>query len=357
MTSGAGLGEPRAEEVRVMTFLDRQRFEGRTMQEMLKVSWEGEIYGVGMMEELAKRYPEHADHATACATMEWFNVHRCEEFGHEVGVYVTLEQAEKLGREGAELVRRHSFKSAAKLTAAETPAADKMYEELAKLAENPELKAFAGHLDDHENALRDWLKSELDGKSDGAEKVFAYLERYGITRKDAVIPREEREDYGGDKQQLVLAFFDTEDAADQAAKALRDWEKATEYMKVDAVGVLVKGDDGKVKEHKLGKRAGKRGMGIGVALGLIAAIPSGGLSLVGGVLGGAAGGGVIGQFFHKGLKMTDEDTARIGRELDAGHAAVGVLTWDFETEAVSQKLTGLGGTPETHEVAKPGSTD
>jgi hypothetical protein len=32
-------------------------------------------------------------------------------------------------------------------------------------------------------------------------------------------------------------------------------------------------------------------------------------------------------------------------ELDAGHAAVGVLTWDFETEAVSDKLTELGGTP------------
>ena len=84
-------------------------------------------------------------------------------------------------------------------------------------------------LDDHENALRDWLKSELDGKSAGAEKVFAYLDRYGITRKDAVIPREDREDFGGDKQLLVLAFFDTEDAADRAAKAMRDWEKATEY--------------------------------------------------------------------------------------------------------------------------------
>jgi uncharacterized membrane protein len=92
-------------------------------------------------------------------------------------------------------------------------------------------------------------------------------------------------------------------------------------------------------------------MGIGVALGLIAAIPSGGLSLAGGVLGGAAGGGVTGEFFHKGLKMTDEDTARIGREMDAGHAAIGVLTWDFETESVSKKLAGLGGSPETHEVA------
>ena len=89
-------------------------------------------------------------------------------------------------------------------------------------------------------------------------------------------------------------------------------------------------------------------MGVGVALGLIAAIPTGGLSLVGGVL----GGGIIGEFFHKGLKMTDEDVARIGRELDAGHAAVGVLTWDFETEAVAEKLKDLGGTPQTHEVAK-----
>ena len=89
-----------------------------------------------------------------------------------------------------------------------------------------------------------------------------------------------------------------------------------------------------------------------MALGVVAAIPRGGLSLVGGVLGGAGGGAAIGEFFHKGLKMTDEDTARIGRELDAGHAAVGVLTWDFETESVSKKLTGLGGTPETHEVAE-----
>jgi hypothetical protein len=120
--------------------------------------------------------------------------------------------------------------------------------------------------------LRDWLKSELDGKSDGAEKIFAYL------------------------------------AADQAAKALKDWEKATEYMKVDGIGVLVNDDDGKVKEPKLGKRAGKRGMGIGVALGLVGAIPTAGYSPVGGILG--AGGTAIGQFFHKGLKMTGEDAAR-----------------------------------------------
>ena len=305
-----------------------------------------------MFEAMAEIQPEHADEATACATMEWFNIHRLEDFGHAAGVTVSLEQAEKLGCEGAKLVRTHSFEHVAKLTIEETPEADRMYEHLGKGAGTPELRAFADGLVDHENALRNWIKAELDGKSDGAEKVFAYLERNGITRKDAVTPRKVREESGGDRQQLVLAFFDTEDAADQAANALKDWEKATEYMKVDGIGVLVKDDKGKVKEHKLGKRAGKRGMGIGVALGVVAAIPTGGLSLVGGVLGGAGGGAAIGEFFHKGLKMTDEDAARIGRELDASHAAVGVLTWDFETEEVSEKLKGLGGTPETHEVAK-----
>jgi Protein of unknown function (DUF1269) len=119
----------------------------------------------------------------------------------------------------------------------------------------------------------------------------------------------------------------------------------------DAIGVLVKDRHGVIKEHKLGRRAGKRGMGIGVALGVIAAIPTGGLSLVGGALAGAAGGGVIGEFFHKGIKITNQELARIGRELDAGHAAVGVLSWDSETDAMAAKLAELGGTSQTHAVA------
>jgi hypothetical protein len=109
--------------------------------------------------------------------------------------------------------------------------------------------------------------------------------------------------------------------------------------------VLVTDKNGQVKEHKLGKRAGKKGMGIGVALGVVAAIPTGGLSLVGGAGAGVAGGGVIGEFFHKGLKMTDDDAARIGRELGAGHAGVGVLTWDFETKAVAASSRNLAERP------------
>jgi hypothetical protein len=238
-----------------------------------------------MFEAMAELYPEHADVRTACATMEWCKIHYIEPLGHEAGVHVSLEEAEKLGQEGAAFVRHASFKHVAKVTIDEIPAADALYKDLGKHPHSPELKALADDFYEHENALRDWLKSELDGKSDGGEKVFAYLERHGMSREEAVTPRKTREDLGGDTRKLVLAFFDTEDAADQAATALTNWEKATEYMQVDAIGVLVKASDGKVKEHKLGRRAGKHGMGIGVALGVVAAIPAGGLSLVGGVLG------------------------------------------------------------------------
>jgi hypothetical protein len=68
-----------------------------------------------MFETMAEMYPERADESTAGATMEWFNIHQCEEFGHAAGVHVSLEEAEKLGREGAELARKNSFETLAKM--------------------------------------------------------------------------------------------------------------------------------------------------------------------------------------------------------------------------------------------------
>jgi len=144
-------------------------------------------------------------------------------------------------------------------------------------------------------------------------------------------------------KQLVLAIFDTEAAADEAASAVKAWDKASKDVKLGAIGVLVKDDKGKVKTHKLGKRK----TGTGAVVGAIAAaIGTGGLSLVG----GAVIGGILGSFFHKGLGMSKEDMARIDGELDGGKAIVGILAKNDEAEAVSAKLTELGGTVEAHEV-------
>ena len=153
-----------------------------------------------------------------------------------------------------------------------------------------------------------------------------------------------------DSQQLVLAFFDDEAAADAAVQSLKAWDKATEEIKLGAIGVLVKDENGKIKSAKLGKRAGGKGAKVGLILGIIAAILSGGITLLGGVVGGAVFGGVLGSLFHKGLGLSKEDFERIGGELDSGHAAVGVLVGPDEAQKVADELASLGGKPETHEV-------
>jgi uncharacterized membrane protein len=155
-----------------------------------------------------------------------------------------------------------------------------------------------------------------------------------------------------DDSRVVIAFFDSEEAADQAAADLQAWDQANEEIRLGNVGVLVRDAYGEVKQHKLGPRSGRKGAGIGLVLGLVAAIPTGGLSLVGGAVGGAAGGGVLGTLFHKGLPK--EDVNRITGELGEGHAAVGVLVEAAQAEQVTAKLVALGGRPEIHEVSDEG---
>lgn len=146
------------------------------------------------------------------------------------------------------------------------------------------------------------------------------------------------------KQQLVLAFFDNEAAADKAVGDLKAWDKASKDIKLGAIGVLVKDAKGKVKTQKLGSRQ----WGIGAVLGAIAGVLSGGLT----ILGGAVVGGILGAFFHKGLGLSKDDLARIDKQLDGGKAAVGVLATDAEVAGVTAKLTELGGKPEAHPVTE-----
>jgi hypothetical protein len=144
------------------------------------------------------------------------------------------------------------------------------------------------------------------------------------------------------KNQLVLAFFANEDAADAAVKAIKEWDKASKEIKLGSIGVLVKDEKGKIKTDKVGARH----TATGAAAGVLAAVLSGGVSLVGGVVLGS----LVGAFIHKGLGLSKEDLARIGGELDGGKGAVAVLAPADDASAVSAKLAELGGTPETHEV-------
>jgi uncharacterized membrane protein len=148
-------------------------------------------------------------------------------------------------------------------------------------------------------------------------------------------------------KELVLAFFPSEVAADEVVQAL----KASNDIDPAAIGILVKDKEGRIQTHKLGRRAGRKGAGIGVVLGIVAAVLSGGLTLLGGVVGGALLGGVTGAFFHKNLGMSKEDVARINTALDGGRAAVGVLVDASDAAWVSASLKNLGGETEAHVVS------
>jgi uncharacterized membrane protein len=150
---------------------------------------------------------------------------------------------------------------------------------------------------------------------------------------------------------LVLAFFDNEAAADGAADALRAWAKTNDRVELEALGVLVRDEHGEVKTHKLGPRETHKGLGVGLVLGAVAAMASGGISLFEGVAVGGAGGSVLGSLFHKSLGMTREDLDRISLRLDAGHAAVGALVAPAQANAICEELEALGGEPEVHSVS------
>jgi hypothetical protein len=146
-----------------------------------------------------------------------------------------------------------------------------------------------------------------------------------------------------DDKQLVLGIFKDEAAADAAVESLNTWGKDTDGVTLGAVGVLVVDDKGQIKEHKLGKRSGAKGAGIGLVLAVIAP-PT--------LLAGIVGGGILGHFHHKGLGLAAEDRARIIAELQGGKAAIGVLAIPLEAEVISMKLKELGGTPEVHDVSE-----
>jgi hypothetical protein len=144
-------------------------------------------------------------------------------------------------------------------------------------------------------------------------------------------------------KQLVLAFFDNETAADAAVDALKQWDKASKEIKLGAIGILAKDDKGKIKTHKLGSRK----TGTGAVIFGLAAVLTGGASL----LAGAVFGGIVGSFFRKGLGISKDELARMDGELSDGKAAVAVLAEPDEATAISAKLAELGGAPESHEVS------
>jgi uncharacterized membrane protein len=136
---------------------------------------------------------------------------------------------------------------------------------------------------------------------------------------------------------VVLAFFNEEASANAAAASL----KASGAAKGDTVGVLVLDEDGNLKAEQAGKRSWGKGAGIGAVVALATPV---------GLAAGLIGGGLVGALHHKNFGLDEADRERISSELQRGGAAVGVLAPASEATAVADKLSELGGVPETHHV-------
>ena len=138
-------------------------------------------------------------------------------------------------------------------------------------------------------------------------------------------------------RQLILAVFPNEGAADTAAGALKDSGIAHR----DAIGVLALDSDGKLKQDKVGKRSTGKGAAIGGVIAVFSTAVLGPAVVV---------GAAAGALHHKNLGLSDADKGRLTLELNAGKAAVGVMSTPETESAISEFLTRQGGAPESHEL-------
>ena len=150
--------------------------------------------------------------------------------------------------------------------------------------------------------------------------------------------------------ELVIAYFPSADEAQEAGKQLKEWDKENKHLKFGAMSILTMNDKGKLKEEKVGARAGGKGAKWGVVAGAALGILSGGATLIGGALVGLAAGGLGGSLFHKKIGMNDEDQAKLEKHLKDGGAALAVMLDLEEMEATVSQLNRLDAEVATYNI-------
>ena len=150
--------------------------------------------------------------------------------------------------------------------------------------------------------------------------------------------------------ELVIAYFPSADEAQAAGKQLKEWDKDVKHVELGAISILTMDDKGKLKEEKIGARAGGKGAKWGVPAGAALGILSGGATLIGGALVGLAAGGLGGSLFHKKIGMSDKDQAKLVNHLKDGGAALAIMLDLEEMEATISQLNRLGAEVATYNI-------
>jgi uncharacterized membrane protein len=139
-------------------------------------------------------------------------------------------------------------------------------------------------------------------------------------------------------------------SAELAVEALKGWDHASEDIKLGALAVVSKNEQGEIETTRLGARNTGPGAEIGVIVGVVVALLSGGLTLVGGTILGMAAGAGIGALSKQGIGLTQEDMDHMKSELEAGHAAVLAMVDEAEVAGTTAELARIGGRVQVHPV-------
>ena len=121
---------------------------------------------------------------------------------------------------------------------------------------------------------------------------------------------------------LLIAAFNTEDAGDQALKAMKQAKKEGQFY-YEAAAVIKKEADGDVHYHETGDMSTGKGAGIGALIGGVVGILGGPVGIALGAGAGAAVGGIAA---HGDAGFRDSSLEQIGTALRPGSSAVMVIT-------------------------------
>lgn len=152
-------------------------------------------------------------------------------------------------------------------------------------------------------------------------------------------------------EQVIVAFFDAGEAADAAGKSLMQWDEANDDIKLGALARLTLSDKDEVEAKRFTQSKTKRDALIGGAIGLVAGVVTGGLTLLGGALIGGGLGAGYGAATKGTLGLSEDSLADIKEQLGAGRAALVVLCDSFEVESTKDQLRQAGGDPRSFGVS------
>ncbi len=154
-------------------------------------------------------------------------------------------------------------------------------------------------------------------------------------------------------EHAVIATFDSGAQAEQAAQDLMRWDKVSDEIEIGAIGVVTKDAQGELVTNNYSQRNTGKGAKVGMSVGVLAAVLSGGLTLIPTVVGGAVAGGALGALSKKGLGLTDTELEGLRTELADGRAAVLVMCDAGQVEPITAELEAAGGTAHSHVVSTP----